>query len=144
MFQRSILLASTLLIGACASSPSQPAHASRAEDSAGIVIGTVTCPVGSGSGGLSPLVLLRFERVDRPGAVYLVTARVDAHSRRGYFTSALPAGAYALRDAQADGAMLAAVGLRMPFEVRSGAVNDLGHYNLDTPVPAFIAARWSS
>lgn len=131
-----VILTLTLLAGACAQAPvvaqsEQPAPASLPlVTSSGLVIGTLSYQyVELGTRETGPRWVVHVKRVDDPAQDYALPVDIDAASRRGVFTGALPAGVYALREANSASARYAPSGAAV-FEVQAGEVRDAGHYAL--------------
>lgn len=131
-------LAPFVLAACAATPPALPAH-NPADlplvSSSGIVIGTMSHQyVEAGQRGADQEWVMHFERLDTPADDdYAMRVDFDAQRRSGFFTGALPAGVYAFREAATSQRRFAA-GLRMPFEVQAGAVQDAGHYALNPVV----------
>jgi len=125
------LVALAALLAGCAAAPAAAPDrgatpAAFVQDS-GLVIGTVSYNY---AGGARPRVV-HFERLDRAAqADYVLAVSVDAENQRGVFTGTLPAGVYSFREADSAERHFAANGVKMPFEVQAGAVQDAGHYAL--------------
>ena len=99
--------------------------------SSGLVIGTLSYQyVEAGAAEAAPRWVVHVERVDAPAQEYALPVDLDATSRRGVFTGALPAGVYALREAASPKGRYAPAGEAL-FEVQAGQVRDAGHYALD-------------
>ena len=99
--------------------------------SSGLVIGTLSYQyVEAGATEAAPRWIVHVERIDAPAQEYALPVDVDATSRRGVFTGALPAGVYALREAASPKGLYAPAGNAL-FEVQAGEVRDAGHYALN-------------
>lgn len=133
-------LAPLLLLAGCAATPSAPV--ATAPDpfvgSSGLVIGTMSYQyVEAGQRAEDQGWVMHFERLDTPAAQdYAMRVDYDARRRSGIFTGALPAGVYAFRGAASAQRRFAVGGLRMPFEVQPGSVQDAGHYALNPVLSA--------
>ncbi len=132
-----VILSLTLLAGACAQAPvvAQSEEAAFAPlplvTSSGLVIGTLSYQyVEVGTSETGPRWVVHVKRVDDPDQDYALPVDIDAASRRGVFTGALPAGVYALREASSATARYAPSGAAV-FEVQAGEVRDAGHYALN-------------
>ena len=131
-----VILSLTLLAGACAQAPvvaqsEEPALALPLVTSSGLVIGTLSYQyVELGTSETGPRWVVHVKRVDDPDQDYALPVDIDAASRRGVFTGALPAGVYALREANSASARYAPSGAAV-FEVQAGEVRDAGHYALN-------------
>jgi hypothetical protein len=121
----------TILAG-CAAAPPAP-HAATAPALApdsGLVFGTLSYYDGGAQKEAHPMVV-HFQRLDRTAhADYALAVSTDEQHQSGVFTGALPPGVYAFREADAAERHFGANGVKMPFEVQAGAVQDVGHYAL--------------
>lgn len=128
-----IILTLTALAAGCAQAPrvaESPAAPLPLVTSSGLVIGTLSYQyVEAGTNETAPRWVVHVKRVDDPEQDYALPVEVDAASRRGVFTGALPAGVYALREANSSNARYAPSGAAV-FEVQAGEVRDAGHYAL--------------
>ena len=126
------------LVSACAQAPVAPTvtiHEMTAAPvplvtSSGLVIGTVSYQYVELGAGEAPQWVVHVERVE-DAQDYALPVEIDAASRRGIFTGALPAGTYAFREAESASGRYAPNASRMLFEVQAGEVRDAGHYALD-------------
>jgi len=128
-----VILTLTLLAGACAQAPvvAQSEASLPLVTSSGLVIGTLSYQyVELGTRETGPRWVVHVKRVDDPAQDYALPVDIDAASRRGVFTGALPAGVYALREANSASARYAPSGAAV-FEVQAGEVRDAGHYALN-------------
>jgi len=130
-----VILALAALTGACARAPVVETPAAPAPlpivDSSGLVIGTLSYRyVEAGQDEEGPRWVVHVRRVDNPAQDYALPVEVDEESRSGVFTGALPAGVYALSEANSARARYAPSGSAV-FEVRAGQVRDAGHYALN-------------
>jgi len=128
-----VILALSVLAGACAQAPmvAEPAAPMLPlVSSSGVVIGTLSYSyVEAGTNETGPRWVVHVKRVDDPEQDYALPVDVDAASRSGVFTGALPAGVYALREANSSNARYVPSGSAV-FEVQAGQVRDAGHYAL--------------
>jgi len=131
----------SLLLAACASAPftaQAPAPAVAAApfaQDAGLVIGTMSYHY-AGVPRARQRWVVHFERLDPSTRQdYALAVSVDSDAQRGVFTGELPAGVYAFRDADSAERHYATNGVKMPFEVQAGAVQDVAHYAL-SPIAA--------
>lgn len=130
-----VILALAALAGACAQAPTVATPAESPAPlplvtSSGLVIGTLSYQyVEAGTRETGPRWVVHVERVDAPSEDYALPVDIDAASRTGVFTGALPAGTYALREANSSKARYAPSGSAV-FEVQAGEVRDAGHYAL--------------
>lgn len=122
-----------LLAGCAAAPPVAQMPDAPLIGSSGIVIGTMSYQyVEAGKTAADSGWTMHFERLDTPAADdYAMPVEFDAQRRSGFFTGALPAGVYAFREAATAQRRFAVGGMRMPFEVQAGAVQDAGHYALN-------------
>lgn len=139
---RVALIAVGLLLSACqpvvrpglSAAPLTPVHM----PDSGMVIGTLAWSL-SEQPALGAHALARLSRVaplEGAGATsYFLDVELDPLAQQGRFGGVLPAGVYALDEALTPAARLVPATLRMPFEVRPGAVTDAGHFAL-TPAQA--------
>lgn len=130
---RLVLCLAPLVLAGCAAAPvPPPSAAAPLVSSSGLVIGTMSYQYVEVSPGPSEQGwVMHFERLDTPAADdYAMAVDFDPRHRSGFFTGALPAGVYAFREAASAQRRFAA-GLKMPFEVQAGAVQDAGHYALN-------------
>lgn len=133
-------LAPFLLLAGCAAAPVPPV--AIAPDplvgNSGLVIGTMSYQyVEAGRRAEDQGWVMHFERLDTPAAEdYAMPVDYDPQRRSGVFTGALPAGVYAFRGAESAQRRFAVGGLRMPFEVQPGSVQDAGHYALNPVLSA--------
>ena len=131
-----VILALTTLAGACAQAPvAEQSVAPPAPlplvNSSGLVIGTLSYRyVEAGTSEEGPRWVVHVKRVDDPAQDYALPVDVDAKTRSGVFTGALPAGVYALSEASSSQARYAPSGAAV-FEVQAGQVRDAGHYALN-------------
>ena len=131
-----VILALAALAGACAQAPVvEPSVAPPAPlplvNSSGLVIGTLSYRyVEAGTSEEGPRWVVHVKRVDDPAQDYALPVDVDATTRSGVFTGALPAGVYALSEASSSRARYAPSGAAV-FEVQAGQVRDAGHYALN-------------
>jgi hypothetical protein len=132
-------LAGFALVSACAQAPIAPVvtiqHVTPVAPlpivtSSGLVIGTVSYQYVELGAGEAPRWVVHVERVD-DAQDYALPVEIDAASRRGVFTGALPAGVYAFREAQSAAGRYAPSAARTLFEVQAGEVRDAGHYALN-------------
>ena len=132
------ILSLAVLAGACAQAPVQVVEQPAAlpapvplVNSSGLVIGTLSYRyVEAGTSEEGPRWVVHVKRVDDPSQDYALPVDVDAKSRSGVFTGALPAGVYALSEASSSHARYAPSGAAV-FEVQAGQVRDAGHYALN-------------
>lgn len=126
------VLGTALLLG-CAQAPVvKPVAAAPSPlvTSSGLVIGTLSYHyVDTAAAGEDWVVHLR--RVDAPDQDYALVVSVDPATHSGIFTGALPPGVYAFQEAANAGARYKPGAMKLPFEVRAGAVRDAGHYALN-------------
>jgi hypothetical protein len=123
----------SMLAGCALAPPAPSSHAAPtpafAQDS-GLVFGTLSYNYAGTSNQPHPMVV-HFQRLDRTSqADYALAVSVDDQHQSGVFTGALPVGVYAFREAGTAERHFAANGVKMPFEVQAGAVQDVGHYAL--------------
>ena len=140
---RMALATFALAAAGCASTPVPIAAPDRAIPSAspmvmssGLVIGTMSYHyVDVGAQPQHPGWVVHLTRVDAPAPQdYAMVVEVDPATRRGVFTGALPPGVYAFHEAARANHHYASGGMKMPFEIQAGAVQDAGHYALN-PIP---------
>lgn len=130
------ILSLAALAGACAQAPVveqslAPPAPLPLVNSSGLVIGTLSYRyVEAGTREEGPRWVVHVKRVDDPAQDYALPVDVDAKSRSGVFTGALPAGVYALSEASSSHARYAPSGAAV-FEVQAGQVRDAGHYALN-------------
>lgn len=141
---RLALTALAAVAAGCAAAPTvAPVSASHAAApvspmvmSSGLVIGTLSYNyVDVGEQSSHPGWVVHLTRVDSAAPQeYAMVVDVDPATRRGVFTGALPPGVYAFHEAARANHHYATGGMRMPFEIQAGAVQDAGHYALN-PIP---------
>ena len=106
-FRTAFALAVVALASACAQAPVAPAVTVEEPTiapvqlvtSSGLVIGTVSYQYVELGAGEAPRWVVHVERVE-DAQDYALPVEIDAASRRGIFTGALPAGTYAFREAE--------------------------------------------
>ena len=142
-FRIVIALAGLALASACAQAPvaritalpaAEPAPELPLVTSSGLVIGTVSYQYVELGAGEAPRWIVHVERVD-DAQDYALPVEIDAASRRGVFTGALPAGVYAFREAASASGRYAPSSSQALFEVQAGEVRDAGHYALNPTKP---------
>ena len=138
-----LILAGIALTSACAQAPvarlaalpdTDPEPMLPLVTSSGLVIGTVSYQYVELGAGEAPRWTVHVERVD-DAQDYALPVEIDAASRRGVFTGALPAGTYAFREAASASGRYAPSASQTLFEVQAGEVRDAGHYALNPTKP---------
>lgn len=136
MLQRCLCALLLLTLGGCAASPTAAPNPLHADDS-GLIIGTLSS---AGTDTDGQLWLERVQHRDQARQRYQLEARMQGEEP-AVFAGILPAGVYQVQELRTAGARWLPANLHMPFEVRAGAVTDIGHYSLNAE-PARLRTHW--